>query len=147
VNGIVAASILVMGGLLSAQPLLNARVAASAGHPIYGALFSVAVSAVTMVVAVLVMRLPAPELRSVAALPAWTWSGGVIGAFVVLFALIATPRLGSATTVALFIAGRLVASMVIDQFGLLGVPQHPLNAGRMLGIGLLVTGVALIRLF
>ncbi len=144
---ILIAFVLVMGGLLSVQPLLNARVAAGAGHPIYGALISVAVSSLTMLLAVLLLRLPAPALRSVAALPAWTWCGGVIGAFFVLSALIATPKLGSATTVALFIAGQLVASMIIDQLGLLGVPQHSLTAGRLLGVGLLVAGVALIRLF
>ncbi len=146
-KGLIGAIVLVMGALLSVQPLLNARVAASAGHPIYGALFSVSVSSLTMILAVALLRLPAPDLHGVAGLKPWVWSGGVIGAFVVLSALIATPRLGSATTVALFIAGQLLASMVIDQLGLLGVPQHPLSAGRFVGVVLLVTGVALIRLF
>ncbi len=146
-TGLLIGFVLVMGGLLSAQPLLNARVAAGAGHPIYGALISVAVSSLTMLLAVLVLRLPAPAVRGLAALPAWTWCGGVIGAFFVLSALIATPRLGSATTVALFIAGQLIASLVIDQLGLLGVPQHSLSPGRLFGVGLLAAGVALIRLF
>ena len=50
-----------------------------------------------------------------------------------------------ATTVALFIAGQLAASLVIDQLGLLGVPVHPLDWKRVVGVACLVAGVVLIR--
>jgi transporter family-2 protein len=138
-------AVVVMGALLAVQPLLNARVAAAAGHPIYGAMFSVAVSTITLLVASAATRLPPPELRAVAAGPAWSWTGGIIGAFVVLTALMATPRLGAATTVMLFIAGQMTASLLLDQNGWLGVPLHPLDLPRLLGILCMVTGVVLIR--
>jgi len=69
----------------------------------------------------------------------------VIGAGVVLAALVAPPRLGAATTIALFIAGQLAASLAFDHFGALGVPVHPLDIKRALGVACLVAGVALIR--
>ena len=77
--------------------------------------------------------------------PAWAWTGGIIGAFVVLTALTATPRLGAATTVMLFIAGQLACSLVLDQNGWLGVPVHPIDLPRALGVPCLVAGVVLIR--
>jgi transporter family-2 protein len=137
--------IAVMGAGISMQPLLNAQVATRAGHPVYGALISVFVSTCLMVVLVVLGRLPAPNLRELAAGPAWMWIGGIIGALYVLAALMATPRLGAATTVAIFIAGQLIASIVVDHFGLLGVPVHPIDLPRLIGVAMLVGGVVMIR--
>ena len=142
---LIGAAVVVMGALLATQPLLNARIAGAAGHPVYGALFSVAVSTLTMLAAALAMRLPLPDLRAVAGQPPWSWTGGVIGACVVLTALLATPRLGAVTTVVLFIAGQLAASLLLDQNGWLGVPVHPIDLPRLLGILCLIAGVVLIR--
>ena len=137
--------IAVMGAGISLQPLLNAQVAARAGHPIYGALISVFVSTLLMVVLVIGGRLPSPNLRALASGPWWMWAGGIVGALYVLAALIATPRLGAATTVAIFIAGQLVASILIDHFGLLGVATRPIDMPRLLGVLMLIGGVMLIR--
>jgi len=141
----IGAAVVVMGALLAVQPLLNARIAGAAGHPIYGALFSVAVSTLTMLISALVLRLPLPNLRAVSGHSPWIWTGGIIGAFVVLTALSATPRLGAATTVMLFIAGQLTASLILDQNGWLGVPVHPIDLPRALGVLCLIAGVVLIR--
>ena len=142
---LIGAAVVVMGALLAVQPLLNARIAGAAGHPIYGALFSVAVSTLTMLVAALLLRLPRPDLHGIWQQPPGFWTGGIIGAFVVLTALLATPRLGAATTVVLFIAGQLTASLLLDQNGWLGVPVHPIDLPRLLGMLCLVAGVVLIR--
>lgn len=138
-------AVVLTGGLLAVQPLLNGRVAAAAGHPVYGALFSVIVSTTSLAVLVAAMRLPSPDLRAVLAGPAWIWTGGLIGACVVVFGLLAAPRLGVATTVALFIAGQLIASLLVDHHGWLGAPVHPIDLTRLLGVLCLVAGVALIR--
>lgn len=142
---LIGAAVVMMGALLAVQPLLNARIAGAAGHPIYGALFSVAVSTLTMLVTALVLRLPFPDLRAILGHPPWSWTGGIIGAFVVLAALMAAPRLGAATTVMLFIAGQLTASLILDQNGWLGVPVHPIDLPRLLGVLCLVAGIVLIR--
>ena len=142
---LIGAAVVIMGALLAIQPLLNAKVASAAGHAIYGAMFSVVVSSLTMLLAAVLLRLPLPDLRNVGAQPVWSWTGGVIGAFVVLTALTATPRLGAATTVMLFIGGQLAASLLLDHHGWLGVPVHPLDVPRALGVLCLVAGVVLIR--
>ncbi|WP_159717893.1 DMT family transporter [Geminicoccus flavidas] len=142
---LLGAWIAVMGAGISMQPLLNAQVASRAGHPIYGALISVFVSTCLMAVLVVAGRLPAPNLRELVAGPWWMWIGGIIGALYVLAALMATPRLGAATTVAIFIAGQLIASILIDHFALLGVPGHPIDLPRLIGVAMLAGGVVLIR--
>jgi transporter family-2 protein len=145
VNTLLVLFVVATGAGLSLQPLLNAKVGSALGHPVYGTLFSVCVSAITMLTMALALRLPGPDLRSAFTLPTFTLTGGVLGAFVVLSALMAAPRLGAATTVALFIAGQLTASLALDHFGLLGVPEHPLDLQRLAGVVCLAAGVALIR--
>jgi len=142
---LLAAAVVVVGALLAVQPLLNARVATAAGHAIYGAMFSVAVSTAALIVAAAALRLPWPEWRAVAVQPAWSWTGGVIGACVVVSAILATPRLGAATTVMLFITGQMAASLLLDHHGWLGVPERPVDLPRLLGVLCLVAGVVLIR--
>ena len=144
-NALLGLFVVVIGAGLSLQPLLNARIGAALGHPVYAAMFSVVVSTLSLLVLSLVLRLGVPNLRGLAALPGWMMTGGVIGAFVVLAALSATPRLGAAATVALFIAGQLAMSLVLDHYGLLGVPERPLDLTRIVGVLCLVAGVVLIR--
>jgi transporter family-2 protein len=142
---LLATAVVVAGALVAVQPLLNARVAAAAGHPIHGAMFSVAVSTAALIVAAAALKLPWPAWRAVTAEPAWTWTGGLIGACVVLSALLATPRLGAATTVMLFITGQMAASLLLDHHGWLGVPERPVDLRHLLGVLCLVAGVVLIR--
>ena len=142
---LIGAAVVVMGAILAIQPLLNARIAHAAGHAVYGAMFSVFVSSITMLAAALLLRLPMPDLHGIKAQHPLFWTGGIIGAFVVLAALIATPRLGAATTVMLFITGQLTCSLVLDHFGWLGAPVHPVDLPRLLGVACLMAGVVLIR--
>ena len=45
------------------------------------------------------------------------------------------------------ITANIIMSLVIDQFGMFGMDQHPLSLWRMLGAALMVAGVALITKF
>jgi len=45
------------------------------------------------------------------------------------------------------VAGQMLASLVLDHFGLIGYPIHPLSGMRMLGVMMLLGGVILIRWF
>ncbi|MBX9949346.1 MAG: DMT family transporter [Candidatus Obscuribacterales bacterium] len=56
-------------------------------------------------------------------------------------------HLSSRTTalIASIIGGQLICSLILDQFGLIGFAQHPINLGRIVGVVLLVAGVALIQ--
>jgi transporter family-2 protein len=57
------------------------------------------------------------------------------------------PRLGVATTITLMVAGQLLLSILLDHFGVLGIPRQPLNLGRMAGVALVVAGVVMVRRF
>lgn len=136
----------VLGGLLiGMQPSVNARLAVHLGHPLSASLVSFATATVLLALLALVLRPPVPALAAVRAMPPWVWLGGALGAGFVTIALMATPRLGAATTVALLVAGQLCASIAIDHWGLFGLPVRPVDWARVAGVLCLVAGVVLIR--
>ena len=68
----------------------------------------------------------------------------MLGASYVVCTIIVGPKLGAAALLALVILGQLVTSLLVDHFGWLGFPQHPLTLMRLLGATLLFGGVLLI---
>jgi transporter family-2 protein len=75
--------------------------------------------------------------------PKWMWAGGAMGLLVVFSITFCQPRIGTAATVAILIAGQLVMGALIDRYGLFGVDQIAITWQRALGIGLLGAGAAL----
>jgi transporter family-2 protein len=71
----------------------------------------------------------------------------MLGAFYLLTTILVPPRIGVAAFFSLVVLGQLCASLIFDHFGLLGLPIHPVNPWRVLGVALLIAGVALIRRF
>jgi bacterial/archaeal transporter family-2 protein len=75
--------------------------------------------------------------------PAWMWIGGLMGGFIVLTVTFAAPRVGTAPTIGLIIAGQLVMAAAIDRFGLFGLDRITFHWPRLLGLALLAAGAAL----
>jgi transporter family-2 protein len=75
----------------------------------------------------------------------WAWSGGLFGAIYIGISIVLVPRVGTAVFLALLVAGQMLCSLVLDNYGLLGVREHPMNSTRLLGAGLLIGGVVLVR--
>jgi bacterial/archaeal transporter family-2 protein len=129
---------------LVVQVGMNSTLRAQLGSPIVAALISFLVGSAALAVYALVMRSPLPLRSQVAAVPGWAWFGGFLGAFYVASSVVVGPRLGAATLLALVVLGQLVTSLLVDHFGWLGFPHHPLTLVRVGGALLLFAGVVLI---
>ncbi len=73
--------------------------------------------------------------------------GRAFGALLVTVSVIVVPRPGATALMGAIVAGQMLASLLLDHFGLIGFPVRPLDPWRVAGVGLLVLGVALIRKF
>jgi bacterial/archaeal transporter family-2 protein len=92
------------------------------------------------------LRETPPSTAAIAQSQWWAWSGGFFGAIYIAVSILLVPRLGTATFIALLIAGQMLASIIFDHFGLFGLPQRMADIPRLLGALLLVGGVVLTRL-
>lgn len=135
------------GCLMPVQPAINALVAQGINSAYLAALFSFVVGTLALGAVCLVLRQPWPDTKMLTALPWWCWTAGTIGAFFVTMTIVAIPRLGAMAVMALLIAGQMIMSLVMDHYGWLGLPQHPISLVRVLGGVLLLVGVFLIRKF
>jgi bacterial/archaeal transporter family-2 protein len=137
----------VAGAALPVQFSINAVLRGFVGGPAVAATISFFGGTLALIVVALALRESWPLGEAVARAPGWAWVGGLLGALFVLATIIVIPRLGAATTVGLILAGQVLASIVIDHFGLIRVPVHELNIPRLAGAVLIVIGVALVQRF
>ena len=91
-------------------------------------------------------RAPRPHLAPLRGLPWWGWLGGFVGVTYVVAVFLPIPEIGTAATVGLTVAGQQLASLMVDQLGLLRLPRRPLTRTRLAGVALLLAGVALVQL-
>lgn len=135
----------VLAGMSQAtQGVVNAAVARSLG-PLVSALVSMSVAALALLAVILVKGVPLPSWRSLMGLaPYPLLVGGLLGATILSCVLYALPRISAGSTIALFIFGQIVASLLLDQVGALGIAQHPVTLLRLLGAGLVLAGALLV---
>jgi transporter family-2 protein len=135
------------GALLPIQASINGRLRPFVGGPIPATLVSVAVSTSAMILLVIATKNPVPSSARLSGSPWWVWTGGLLGVVFVLVSLGLVNRLGAAFLFALVVVGQMLASLVIDHYGLFGVSEHTVSPLRLLGVMLLLGGVVLIRFF
>ncbi|WP_025110703.1 DMT family transporter [Pseudomonas sp. H1h] len=133
------------GAVVPFQSAINSNLARGLGHPLWATLASLLVSVLLLLPVILALRLPLPSLGFISKAPLWMWAGGAFGVCFVALAVMLLPKLGASGFVALALAGQVIASMVLDHFGLFGLVEKQLTVSRLLGALLLIGGVVLIQ--
>ena len=136
----------VAGAAVPFQAGSNAALGRALGHPLWATLSSLVVSVLVVVPLMMLMRIPAPALGAAAQGPAWWWLGGVAGVAYITAALILTPKLGAASFIVSVIAGQMLASLLIDHYGLMGLTPKPAGGWRVAGIALILLGMVVVQM-
>jgi transporter family-2 protein len=108
------------------------------------ALISFLVGTAGLVTLLAITRTPIPARDTLASVPAWAWFGGLMGAFYVAISTVVASQLGTASLLGLALSGQLAMALVVDHFGWLGLPEHPITLTRLAGVVLLGAGAWLI---
>src|SRR5579875_3082408 len=87
---------------------------------------------------------PFPSQKDLADLPWWAVIGGLVGAVQVYAGLTLVNKVGAGPFVGFTVTAALIASLVVDHFGLLHMPVHAANMWRIAGAVLMICGIALI---
>lgn len=137
--------LIAVGGVLQAMggPMNNA-LRVSLINPWLATLVSFGLIVPVFLVIAAVFIRPFPTAAGLAGMPWWAPLGGIVGSLAVVAGLLFIGTVGAATYAALTVTANLLTSVVIDHFGWLGVPPHPITPARGIGTVLLVAGVFLI---
>jgi len=131
------------GCLVGMQAPINSRLGREVGS-VQAASFSFLVGTAALLLISLFVRGGLGNLSHVGRAPWWALIGGLLGAVYVTVAIVAVRTLGASGLTAVVITGQLAISVAIDRFGLLGVTRQSVGLQRILGLVLLVAGVALV---
>ena len=139
--------VLIAGMLAPVQAGVNFILSQHVKSFFMAALISFIVGSIGLFLYCVFTKVQFPKLHTFIYSPWWIWLGGLCGAFLVTVTIAAVPKLGATTMFAVFLAGQMIASLILDHFGLLNYPIHTLNIWRVIGVILLFAGVFLIKKF
>jgi bacterial/archaeal transporter family-2 protein len=133
-----------VGGLIALQAPINSGLGRTIGS-FQAAFVSFAIGTTLLCVIAGLARGGLGQLADIGSVPAWYYlTGGLLGAAYVTTVLVTVRSLGAGGVTAATVAGQLTMSMIVDQFGLLGVDKSPITALKLLGVLLLAAGTFLI---
>jgi transporter family-2 protein len=132
-----------VGGLIALQAPINSMLGKATGS-FQAAFISFAIGTVVLAVIAAFAKGGFGTMGEATTLSWYYLTGGVLGAAYVTTVLVTVRELGAGPVVAATIAGQLSASVVLDQFGLLGLPKDPITVGKVVGVVLLSVGVYLV---
>ncbi|RYB03276.1 DMT family transporter [Lichenibacterium ramalinae] len=139
---------LVAGIANAFQAGANSTLSKTLNQPFLAALMIVGVSALTLAAAGLISgRLAWPTSAAFAAVPWWAWGGGLLSALLLMSQLFVAEAIGAGPFLGIIVVAGTLASLLIDNYGLVGFKLHPLNAWRIVGGALMGAGVLLVALF
>src|SRR6185436_10445568 len=130
------------GAMMSFQAPINAALRNHVGI-FESSLISFSIG--TLVLIVIVLLAGKGSLANVRQVSWWHLLGGLIGAVFVTATLIAAPKIGVTGMVIATLAGNMVAAMLIDRFGWVGISPKPVDGPRIAGVLLMVVSVILIN--
>lgn len=137
---------LLMGAAAATQIAVNGHLGTVLGSAVEAALVSFSIGALTLLLLLILTRTP---WRGVSLAgernPWWMWMGGFLGATVVYGTAFLGPIVGTGMTVVLMLLGMMTASLLIDTLGLLGANRRRVSWVQVVGLLVIITGVAMIR--
>jgi transporter family-2 protein len=120
---------------------MNAQLARSLASAPLAANVSYLVGFLTLAFLLLTQRFDHPDWFALAKAPHWSLTGGVFGAWYIVSSAYFIPTLGATLILGFVVFGQVIAGIIADHFGWLGLPQHQLTRYRRVAIGLFVVAI------
>ena len=134
-----------IGVLVSLQPSINAVMARGLSSSLLASTISISISFCLIILAWRLLGKGEGEISHIRHLPWWIVFGGVAGMVFVVGGVMVAPVLGFALFFVCIIAGQVLGSTLIDQFGAFGLPVKPACSMKPLGLGFVLMGIVLVQ--
>lgn len=136
------------GAFVATQAPINAELSRGLGLPVAAAAASFLSGAVILAIVTAGMAHAQGVSLNWRAPSPWLFvAGGAFGAAFVTSLIVLVPRLGAAATMAFVVAGQLMAGMLLDRIGFMGMAVREITLGRVGGAAMLLVGALLVRLY
>lgn len=137
---------LVAAMALPVQAAVNAQLARALGNSVAAVAVSFCAGLVLLILLVLTVFRDLPPSSEIARIPLWLFvTGGSLGVLYLIGNVVLVPRLGAAAMFSFAIAGQLIAALVLDKIGFLGLAVREISVGRLAGAALVLVGALMVR--
>lgn len=136
---------LITGALIPVQAAANAALSQSISSVGYSALLLFVLGFICVALFLIVNQVMPPSLSQLLSAPSYGYIGGLIVATYVLSITYLAPRMGVGNAIFFIVTGQIIAAVLIDQFGLMGVKVFELNWQRLVGVVLMIGGLFMAR--
>ena len=134
------------GALIALQGPINAQLGAKLGNPLAAATLSFIVGTLALILVTALFARGSVNISVIPTLaPYLIIGGGLLGATYVTSSIVLTPQLGIAVVLALGIAGQMLASLLLDHYGALGLVVREVTIGRAAGAAMVLIGALMVR--
>ncbi len=130
-----------IGLAMAMQTAINSQLRNFLNSPIQAAFISFLVGTLCLSILALVETATKPSITQLSQVPIWLWFGGLLGVYAISMSIYTAPKLGFLTFTAIVLLGQTIMSMLLDQFGLIGVEQRSINWQRAFGAVLIAIGI------
>jgi bacterial/archaeal transporter family-2 protein len=137
-------SALIGGAILPVQVALNTLLRRYVGEPMQVTFISYLAGTLASLVICTFAQYPVPALTTLSQTSWWMWIGGCLGTLYVWSTIFATPNIGAALTLGLTIAGQMIAALLLDHYGAIGLTKYTASPERITGVVLVILGVSLV---
>lgn len=134
----------IVGFSLASQAGINSQLRIGLNTPIQAAFISFSVGTIVLGLIALKQNEPWFINEGFSDIPWWAWIGGALGAFNIAMTIYLVPKLGALALAISIVGGQVIASLMYDQYGLLGYPKIELNWTRAGGAAFIILGIWLV---
>ncbi|EMZ6973729.1 DMT family transporter [Staphylococcus pseudintermedius] len=147
-NGPWMLSGMIIGFTPPIQTAINSHLGQTLHSPFFASLISFTVGASALIILTLMLhrhvKIHATSEQH-GPLKWWHFVGGALGVIFVTTNIILTPVIGVTFTLITVMVGQIIMGLLIDHFGLFGVPHRHITKQRLLGFMLIIIAIIIIQ--
>ena len=125
--------------------VLNSGIARSVGNSFAATAVMFAIATAAALAVTLPFYGP-PTAAQLGSAPLASYASGLLIGFYALSATVIIPRFGAASFVAYILVAQILTSAIVDQFGLFGMGKRPLDMTKLVGMAVIVAGIAIMEI-
>lgn len=133
---------LVAGAAMSIQGVMNTRLGEKIGVLETNAFVQLVGFILALIIALCFGK---GDIHQFTQAPWYTWLGGVLAPVITVTVMLSITGLSPTVAISTILLSQLTVAALIDAFGLLGTDRLPFTWQKLLGTGLMVAGVLLMK--
>lgn len=133
---------LIAGAAMSFQGVMNTRLGDKVGVLETNAFVQLVGFVLALGIAIIFGK---GDIRQLGQAPWYSWMGGVLAPVITVTVMLAIAGLSPTVAISTILLSQLTVAALIDAFGWLGSQQMPFAWQKLLGVGLMVGGVLLMK--